>query len=1045
MPSLSAEAIRPLLEQLAPHHRPDILSERIFSRAADRQDRLRDHLTEIAHAANIRSTLEDAIPALLVAAADSYDPAMALASLASLSATEFPWDLAGEHPESLCALLAGSTYLTDLFAARTDRFDWLVDAIARPWTQAELLHDMESELAAAGVSHEGLPQGWAALRRWHGLHLLRIGWADISGTLDIRQIADELATIAATIIDTVAHVHAAETAARFGEPIQADGRPARWCVIGLGKLGGGELNFRSDIDLMFVYSEDGASGGGRSEGITLNEWYSRWAERVIATIGEVSPAGTLYRVDTRLRPDGSSGALTRSLSSYLHYYETRGEVWERQMLVKARPVAGDHSLGDALTGRLEPYIFPRTLTLSPRQEIRRVKSRILAHLAARDATLNSSQVESNLKLRRGGLRDIEFIVQCLQLVAGGAERSIRSTNTLDAIDSMRDGGVLTPEEADNLERSYRLYRRVEHRLQMASGIPTFDLPSEQAARLRLARRMGFENVDAFLDELSQVREHVSAIYDEVLGPPDALDDMTVLLELEPGGRRVAELLSPYGFRDADRAHASLRLLAFGHDAALAPTGPRQAVVRLVPRLLEQLRESADPDRALTNIEQVLGALGAVESFSDLLASHPKFLELLVTLCAGSQSLTDTVLRHPALIDWMLYGGVLLKDRDLDELGLVLRASVAGLSESKDVDRAVHAFRKQETLRIGLRYLLGLSDDHETGCQLAAVADAVLCLLHQRATKDVYARRGRPLDGDGEPTGLCVLALGKLGSREMNFGSDLDLVFVHGAEGKTDTGGDNITVFTTVAQRIMRDISEVSSHGLLYEVDARLRPEGHSGPLTISLNGYRHYLEHRAGTWERQALTRARVISGPTGLRDEVSSVIDAYVYAALDGEASMALIDEVVAMRARMQDAAAEKYPGQMNIKTGPGGLVDAEFTAQLGQILYAGRDMELRGLDTVEALQRLERSGLLPGAEAGVLVAAYRELRILQMSLRIKDEHAHNVLPDDEEGREVLARGLGSESAEELLATLNGTTAGMRRAYEAAMDSFRNQARARG
>ncbi|HDS74488.1 MAG TPA: hypothetical protein ENN56_03010, partial [Firmicutes bacterium] len=522
---------------------------------------------------------------------------------------------------------------------------------------------------------------------------------------------------------------------------------------------------------------------------------------------------------------------------------------------------------------------------------------------------------------------------------------------------------------------------------------------------------GYDTVKPFLDDLQKAREAVIAIYDEVLGPPESPDDVSIVLDLPEGSERAEELLAPYGFRDMARAHRDLRHLAYGHEVTATPCEPRPATIRLLPRLLEQLRTSPDPDRGLTNVEQALRALGAVESFSDLLASHPGFLELLVTLCSGSQSLTDTVLRDPALIDWMLYGGVLLRERKLIEIRLTLGAGLAGLADPEQIERTIQTFRKQEILRVGLRYLLGLADDEEIGHQLSAVADAVLGELYRRAVDDALERHGQPLNENGEPTGLVVLALGKLGSREMNFGSDLDLVFVHGAEGSTDTGRDNITVFSQIAQRIMRDVSEPTRHGTLYEVDARLRPEGKNGPLTISLNGYRHYLSTRANTWERQALTRARLIAGPEPLRTTVRDAIDTYVY----GPSSTDTIADVASMRSRMEDAAREKYGSRPNIKTGPGGLVDAEFIAQLGQILYGTDDESLRGLDTVQSLRHLQERELLRSSVAETLISGYRTLRNLQIRLRIRDEHAHNVLPTDEDQLRVLARTLGEPTADAL------------------------------
>ena len=1035
-------ALRLLMEQLA----PECPHEYAAALASCHNGRTEAALAHLSHVASAHPG--KAAAPLIHAVIESADPALALEGLARLAdaimaerrdspdklAGRTCWPVDADGARALIALLAGSPFLTELVAKHPEWLPWLMEHGRVSWSRAALRAEVDAELADS-FAETGLPD-WGTLRRWHDRHLVRIGWADLARWLDIAEVAADLAALADVTIDTIASAHASSLTLRYGAPLQDDGAPARWCVFGLGKLGGNELNFRSDIDLMFLYSAEGQSEGDRSPGVTLHEWFSRWAEHTLDTLSEVSPDGMLYRVDTRLRPDGRSGPLVRSLASYEHYYETRGEVWERQMLIKARPVAGTLSLGETLLKSLESFVFPRSMSQSPREEIRRIKSRILSHLAAQDASSGSTRSENDLKLRRGGLRDIEFIIQCLQLVVGGADRTIRSGTSLVALEQMRKSRVLTEAEVNALAHAYRLYRRIEHRLQMASGQRTFELPGDPHAQHVLARRLGYEKAGPFLNDLEKARADVIRIYDDVLGPPESPDDVTLLLELPPGAEQVEALLAPYGFREPGSAHRNLRHLAYGHEEAIAPAGPRQAVVRLVPKLLDRLRECPDPDRGLRNLERMLTALGAVESFSDLLASHPGFLELLVTLCSGSQSLTDTVLRDPALVDWMLYSGVLLSERSAIEVDLVLRASVAGLADAEAVFRALHSFRKQEVLRVGLRYLLKLADDDQTCEQLTAIADATVRQVYRSAVAAGYEHWGAP-PGDtasGE-AGLVVIALGKLGSSEMNFGSDLDLVFFHKGEENTTKGAPAIELFTSVAQAIVRDLSESSPFGTLYDVDTRLRPEGRNGPITLSLEGYRSYLRNRASVWERQALTRTRLVAGPSAFGREVMEAIHEFVYAACDGAA---LLDEVVRMRERMEDESRKRYPDRVNIKTGRGGLVDAEFVAQLGQLFYGARDAELRGRNTLASLRHLETSGRLPGEVVRPLAEGYRELRSLQMALRINDEHAHNVLPSEPGACETLAHSRGLESASRLRERVDEVMGRTRNAYAAALEVYR-------
>ena len=950
---------------------------------------------------------------------------------------------------TLVHMLGGSDYLSGLLLRNPSWLPWLWENGGRQFTHADLREDMDPSVLP--TPDDLRSKNFAGLRLWQQKHLVRIGRADLGGLLSIEQVAEELSVLADTVVHTVAELFEQATRARYGDPVHEDGTPARWSIIGLGKLGGSELNFRSDIDLMFVYSADGTSADGGSRGsVTLNEWFSRWAERTVAVLTDVTPSGMFYRVDTRLRPDGASGALVRSLGSYERYYETRGEVWERQMLVKARSIAGDPGLGETFIDVLRPFVFPATMTQSPREEIRRIKNRILNHLAAKSASSGAPRSEKNLKLKRGGLRDIEFIIQCLQMVVGGADRLVRSPSSLKAIRQLASQRVLTPEESTALTEAYRFYRRVEHRLQMTAGHATFSLPDDPAARNVLARQMNLPGEPELLTELARHQNAVTTIYDDVLGPPESPDDLSLLLEMPPGADEAAVHLTPFGFRDTAAAHRNLCYLAYGHESDPLSGSPRSAVVRLAPALLAQLKKSVDPDKGLANLEHVLTTFGAVESFSDLLAGHAGFLELLTTLCSGSQAFTDTLLREPALIDWMVSGNALGQKRTPEEVELVLRLSLAGLDE-KRAPRAVSTFRKRETLRAGLLYLLGLADADETAQQLTAVADAIIRRVYRTTMADLFEQRGVPADYDGNPVSLAVVAVGKLGSGEMNFGSDLDIFFVYESDGETTKGRDNVTVFTAAARQIVQELTEPTRFGSLYEADTRLRPEGRSGPLVLSLAAYRNYLQNRASDWERQALTRAFIVTPSTSdgayiplpgamhgsaraFSERLTDCIHEFVYSPAD----TGLVDSVIDMRQRMEEEAQRKYGSAPNIKTGTGGLVDGEFIAQLGQLIYGREDMELRGKRTITILERLHETGRLPIHVVAPLAEGYATLRNMQMMLRIDDEQTHNVLPPEPERQESLARSLGLPSASSLHDNLNTVLTTTRTAYLAGLEIFR-------
>jgi [glutamine synthetase] adenylyltransferase / [glutamine synthetase]-adenylyl-L-tyrosine phosphorylase len=963
------------------------------------------------------------------------DPPRALDTLALLADEQGAEWLSHAEPSLLVPLLSDSPFLSGLLARTPELLEWYQKEIADPWDRDQLVNDLAGILGCEFCAIED----FNPVHAWHRRHLLRIGWADIADLRGIDVIAAELSALADVTVQIVGESWGHHMVSRYGQPLHDDGTTAQWSIIALGKLGGNELNFHSDIDVLFVYSAEGTSDdSGTREGIVLNMWYSRWAEGVINTLTEVSSGGTFYRVDTRLRPDGRAGGLVRGLSSYERYYETRGEVWERQMLIKARPIAGDMELGETFVERLRPFVFPRSLARSPREEIRHVKTRILNHLAARSLSEGSMPSERNLKLRRGGLRDIEFIAQCLQLVVGGADVAIRSPNTLTAVEEMRERRVLQSEEADSLRKAYVAYRRIEHSLQMHDGQSTFDLPDSPAIRSIVARRMGEQGNRGLLSFLDSIRERVTAIYEDVLGPPDALDDVTVLLDMEPGADRAQKYLRLFNIDDPVAAQTNLVSLAYGRESKDAPAGPREPMLRLITPLLEAVKKSVSPDRALASVERILSAFGAVDSFADLLASHAGFLDLLVAICGGSRSFSETLLREPELLDWVVAGGVLGGSHDSAEMELVLRASIAGLVDEGRITKALHTFRKRETMRVGVEHLLGIVDAEGASDRLTAIADAVVRLVHRRATHSVFDQRGTPLDSADNPTGLAIVAVGKLGSGEMNFGSDLDVFFVYGADGVTTKDRDNVSVFTFVGQRIMRDLRDPTRYGTLYEVDARLRPEGNSAPLVISLNGYRKYLADRASTWERLALTRSYVLAPREEDDHELCSSLSETISDFAYGPVSVSEVDTIIEMRTRMEMESARKYGDARNVKTGPGGIVDAEFVAQTGQIVFGGLNPDLRGKRTLQVLRALGEAGHLSRETASVLTESCAYLLRLQVALRIDDEHAHNVLPDEEVEQAILARRMGLDSASALQSQLSEVMSRTREAYQDAMKTLR-------
>ncbi|MEW6750736.1 MAG: bifunctional [glutamate--ammonia ligase]-adenylyl-L-tyrosine phosphorylase/[glutamate--ammonia-ligase] adenylyltransferase [Candidatus Latescibacterota bacterium] len=877
----------------------------------------------------------------------------------------------------LARLLCHSGFLTDVLVRNPEHLFWLLEdagVLAVPRPKHQLRAQLRGDLAVARTPGEKLDH----LRRAQRRELLRIGAAQVLGCKDVRRVGRELADLADVVLEIVLEVATAELVERHGRPRTGRGQPARFCVVCLGKHGGQELNFSSDIDLVFVYDEDGQTrGGGLARPLANQEFYGRLGEGLVRALTTATPEGLLYRVDMRLRPEGITGPLVRSLRSYWNYYEGRGEVWERQMLIKARRAAGSLPVWRQFARMLTPFIYPVHFAARPQDEIRRVKERIEARMHQRPAGHN------NIKLRRGGIRDIEFVVQCLQLLTGRANPAARAHATLPAVARLQRAGALTSAEARALRQAYLFLRRLENLLQIDEGRPAYAVPEDPAQRRSLALLLGLQNGEQLAALLEGHCTRVRRIWERVFhaqpGPPE---EWGWLLEADPGTPAAAAALEARGFADGAAAHrALLRLGGLGVMVSLS-RGPFE---ELLPEVLASLAAVPDPDGGLIRLSQVVEAYGAAATLFGLLHARPSFRRMLITVCGSSRFLSELMQRSPGLLDALV---------SPEPAGEALRRRAAG----GDLE-ALQAWRSQEMLRIGTDDLLGLCSEEETFAGLTELAEGVVQSALGEARRRVAGRRG------GDPQGaFACFAAGKLGGRELDFGSDLDLFFVHEDPADGEEAGAGGVFYLEVAQELVRLLQD----GGLYRVDARLRPEGTSAPMAVSLSRYRTYLEERAATWERLALSRARVVAGDRGLAARVQQAIDGFVY---EGSVDAALVTEMAEIRRRMEPVPARGRSVPLNVKRGPGGLVDIEFVAQLLVLRHGPQRPSMRLTGTREALAAALREGVVEPRAGRSLQEAYARLRRVEKAMRIASDRAEDRLP---EGRElaVLARALGETDA---------------------------------
>ncbi|MHB8417894.1 MAG: bifunctional [glutamate--ammonia ligase]-adenylyl-L-tyrosine phosphorylase/[glutamate--ammonia-ligase] adenylyltransferase [Myxococcales bacterium] len=872
----------------------------------------------------------------------------------------------------------------------------LPGALDAPSAGLETALNRRLSLAADG----DLAAAQRILRRARRRELCRLALRELTGRVNVLESARELSGLAGAVCRAALSFCERWSRVEHGEPAAGHGG---FCALALGKLGGDELNFSSDIDLIFLYRQDGTTTGGRRGATSHRELYTRLAERFIRLLAEGTPEGFCYRVDVSLRPEGRNGPLVNPLDAVLRYYESYGRSWERLALLRARPLAGDGALARDLLSALEPFVFRRSMDFGVLDELRDLKRRIELEAARRG---------DDLKLGPGGIREIEFFAQALELLHGGRRPSLRRRDLAGLLGALEAEGLLPARDAARLADAYRFLRRVEHRLQMQDDRQTHLLPEDAASREVLARSLGYEDPSALQADLARHRAVAREAFEALLQTHEA---PRAPRELEVQARLALETSSPEESRTA-----ALRALGFGRtDAALsalhrlsrrgAPFGPGSGSGshRRFVALLEELSQAADPDRALAHFADWACALRAPEGQLGLLERDPSALRRLCGLFGSSDLLSHELLRHPERFDVLLPRRLMQPAKNLASLRDELAGRLAPHEDPEARLAAACRWRNEEILRVGLLDLAGELPVEAVSEQLSDLALAVLGELLEMASAEVGARHGRP----GNGATLCLMALGSLGGREMTYGSDLDLLFLYSSPGESEGGSrgrvENREHFARLAQRLIALLSLPLRDGTLYRIDSRLRPSGNQGALVTSLSAFRDYHAGHSALWERQALLKASFAAGDADLfRRVVEEVLDPAVYRA--GSDSAAMAEEIARLRHRMEAELAGERSGRYNPKLGRGGLTDIEFTVQYLQLVHGHRFPSLRRASTLQAIEELSALRLLSSADGRELSDDLRFLRRLEGRLRIARDVRQTHLPESRADLDALARRLG-------------------------------------
>ncbi len=919
----------------------------------------------------------------------------------------------GEWRPAAHAVMAASDFVARVARQQPAAFAELI-------TEGRLAAAMDAETYAARLRERlsEIPAGddaalTRAVARFRVLESARIAWRDLAGAAAIETSLAEQSDLADACIQVVLAQLDAWARERHGTPYGPEGEAQSLVVLGMGKLGGRELNFSSDIDLIFVFDGDGRSDGAKP--LDSADYFKRLGQRFIRVLSETSPEGFAFRVDMRLRPFGASGPLVVHLGQLEHYLLTQAREWERFALVKARPVTGDEATIKGVEALLKPFVFRRYLDYGAFEALRDLKGRLERELARKGKG-------GNVKHGHGGIREIEFVVQAFQLIRGGREPRLRVRELIPALHVLGDLGDLSPELIAELEDAYYYLRRVENHLQEVADESVHALPEEEAARARLAWVMGAADWDAFRAELDERMDGVHACFREVFN----VSDETTGTEPESGGE-----LAAVWEEEVDAATAQKRLVAAGYDdveevqrelislrqssryRSLTATA-RGRLDRLMPWLLEDVGTEDNADATLNRLLGLLEAVARRSVYLSLLAENPAARQRLVELCAASAWIAGFVTRHPILLDELIDPNSLYEPADRAGLTAEIDTALEGV-DPDDLEAQMDTLRQVKqinVLRVAAADITERLPLMRVSDYLTWTAEAILEAVYRLVSEHAVLRYGHPRVGgtDSERTpGFAIVGYGKLGGIELGYSSDLDLVFLHDSEeGDLGTDGerplDNATFFARVAQRITHFLETPTPAGVLYEVDTRLRPNGASGLLVSPIGAFERYQAESAWTWEHQALVRARMIVGTDALRERFDEVRAEILQRPRDREK---LREEVASMRERMRRELSKDAEGSFDLKRGRGGVADIEFMVQYGVLAGASEAPALVTYsDNIRLLEALAEAGEFAADDAQLLIDAYRTFRARIHRLALLDEPAV-VEPDPEleETREAVAR----------------------------------------
>ena len=971
-----------------------------------------EHLQQLADDISTRLALGELADVLLDTLVGAPDPDAALVGFCRYVANRVPKSsflrYVQDDPralEILTRLLGSSPLLSEILIRNPEYLHWLHRELDSPPPD---IVDYQTELSDLLDHDTNAARRLDALKRFQRREMLRIAGRDLMEKDTLRSTTEQLSDLADTVTQGALQV------VTDMDGVDGIGVPGAFTVVGMGKLGGRELNYSSDIDLIYVYEPDENADTG------AHDRFHKLGRRLTAVLAEHTDEGYLYRVDLRLRPMGKRGNVAYSLDQSAQYYENLGETFERFALIKARPIAGDLKLGQRFLDMVRPFVYRKYLDHAAIEELARYKARTDREQARRET------VERNVKTGRGGIREIELFTQVFQLIYGGRYPDLQDTNTLSALSKVQVRGLIDHPVLDELQEAYIFLRTVEHRLQIVHGGQTHTLSTEADELAVTARRTGLTTPDELETTLARHRDRVHEIYSNLLErrSEDAEfhgRQLFRLLSGELSDDDSVELLRSFGLGGADELLEAVRALDDAQSLAHSKTATRNLLTNLLATLLKEIADCGSARNVLNRLAHVVSTTGAASSFyRTLLENEPLRGRLVHALDAGAL-FSERLGRYPELLDTLVR-----PPEDLSTLEDTLRLGL-GQIDGDDLAACMDPFRRVkaiEEFKALVEWLAGGA---------LATLNAKLSLIADHGLGWAAARGAREKlggDGDTAPDDWVVVALGKLGGSELTVHSDLDLVFLYDGEPEDSHRFERHQAFVRALHTFLE---QPTGQGCVYRLDTRLRPDGRKSALAVPIVAFRRYLETRAETWERMAWTRARFVAGRPSLVDEVAEAVRTFVYGPWDD----AIPTYATHLRGRMERELGREASGsRLDLKVGKGGLADIDFLLQVIQLREGGRHPEFRLTGTRQLLAHLPENRYVTDRQVDRLRAAYEFLRTLETVLRIESDSGVGWISTAPDKLEPLAQHLGLEpaTAETLLARYREVTADVRTIYTAGM-----------